>query len=168
MKIHLLSRELAAVIPSVDGGPAWNGGVEKWRRYLAEHEAGRRHTLVALEDNEPVAYGSVIWTSGYGGFTAAGIPEISDLVVATAFRRNGVGTRVMEALERLAIKEGYSIVGLGVGLYADYGDAQRLYCRRGYIPDGCGLMTSDGAVAPGARVLVDDDLVIYLIKSLAR
>lgn len=105
MSSYPLSREFAAAIPLVDGGPAWS--VEKWQRYLAEHEAGCRHTLVALENNKPVAYGSLIRLSSYEAFRAAGIPEISDLVVAAAFRRNGIGTRIMEALESLAIKEGF-------------------------------------------------------------
>ena len=37
----------------------------------------------------------------------------------------------------LAVVGGF-IVGIGVGLYPDYGSAQRLYIKRGYLPDGHG------------------------------
>jgi hypothetical protein len=55
-------------------------------------------------------------------------------------------------------------VGLGVGLYADYGNAQRLYVLRGYIPDGRGLTHQNQPVKPGNDVFVDDDLVLYFTK----
>ncbi|RED65139.1 hypothetical protein DFP98_12130 [Cohnella phaseoli] len=57
-------------------------------------------------------------------------------------------------------------VGLGVGLYEDYGNAQRLYGKRGYIPDGRGLMYANEAVHPGRTVTVDDDLLLYMVKQL--
>jgi hypothetical protein len=39
-------------------------------------------------------------------------------------------------LENLASQEGYNEIGIGVGLYRDYGPAQQLYFQLGYIPDG--------------------------------
>lgn len=58
------------------------------------------------------------------------------------------------------------IVGVGVGMTQDYGMAQRLYSRRGYIPDGRGLMTHDQPVVYGERILVDDALALYFTKRL--
>jgi hypothetical protein len=57
-------------------------------------------------------------------------------------------------------------VGLGVGLYADYGAAQRLYVRRGYVPDGRGIMYGNEPVEPGATVRIDDDATRMLVRSL--
>ena len=57
-------------------------------------------------------------------------------------------------------------VGLGVGLYVDYGDAQKLYVKRGYVPDGCGMTYNYEPVKPGSTVWVDDDLVLWFVKKL--
>jgi hypothetical protein len=38
------------------------------------------------------------------------------------------------------VAERSDVVGLGVGLYPDYGTAQRMYVRRGYLPDGRGVI----------------------------
>jgi hypothetical protein len=58
------------------------------------------------------------------------------------------------------------VVGIGVGLYADYGAAQVLYVRRGYVPDGQGVTTCDVPVHPGHSVCVDDNLVLHFLKEL--
>jgi len=48
----------------------------------------------------------------------------------------------MDQAEQI-IAERSDIVGIGVGLYADYGTAQRMYARRGYVPDGHGLFSQE-------------------------
>jgi hypothetical protein len=58
------------------------------------------------------------------------------------------------------------IAGIGVGLSGDYGAAQRLYVRHGYVPDGRGVASGGAPVAPMQRVVVDDDLVLYLTRRL--
>ena len=59
-------------------------------------------------------------------------------------------------------------VYLSVGLHAGYGSAQRMYAKRGYIPDGSGVWHGDRACIPYAEYAVDDDLVLYMSKSLNR
>lgn len=59
-----------------------------------------------------------------------------------------------------------NIIGLGVGLYADYGAAQRLYVRKGYIPDGLGITYKGQHIKPGLEVCLDDDLVLFFMKKL--
>jgi hypothetical protein len=56
------------------------------------------------------------------------------------------------------------VAGLGVGLYADYGPAQRMYILRGYVPEGRGITSKEQTVLPGHEVFVDNDLLLYLIK----
>ena len=58
------------------------------------------------------------------------------------------------------------IVGIGVGLFSDYGAAQRLYILRGYVPDGNGITYQGQFVKYGDEVVVDDDLVLHMVKSL--
>ena len=58
------------------------------------------------------------------------------------------------------------IVGIGVGLYPDYGSAQRLYIKRGYIPDGRGATYNNESVVAGKAYPVDDDLLLWLTKKV--
>jgi len=51
-------------------------------------------------------------------------------------------------------------------IYADYGNAQRLYVKLGYIPDGQGVIVGDTYPNAGDRVRLDDALVLYLVKRL--
>jgi hypothetical protein len=64
------------------------------------------------------------------------------------------------------IAKRFSIVGIGVGMYPDYGNAQRLYVKRGYVPDGRGLTYGGKVLAPMETVVNDDDLVLYFEKQL--
>jgi len=58
----------------------------------------------------------------------------------------------------------YKQIGIGVGLYKDYGCAQKLYVHLGYVPDGYGVTYKYQPVVPGNSYPVDDDLVIWLKK----
>src|SRR5947209_13510886 len=133
-QIRQLNGNDVETIVATNGGAAWNGGLKKWNRRLAEHEAGQRIVLLALQEPDILAYGSILWSPPYQPFREGGIPEIQDLVVAEQHRRRGIGSRLIAALEHLARERGCKQVGLVVGLYADYGTDQRHYVKRGYIP----------------------------------
>ena len=77
----------------------------------------------------------------------------------------GIGSRLMDAAEAL-IAERSPVAGIGVGLYPDYGPAQRLYVLRGYLPDGRGIAWNGTNVSPGQTVEVDDELALYFTKAL--
>jgi hypothetical protein len=72
----------------------------------------------------------------------------------------------MNEAERM-VRERSPVVGIGVGMDADYGAAQRLYVLRGYIPDGKGLTYKNRFVRYGEQVTVDDGLVLHFTKRLA-
>jgi hypothetical protein len=59
------------------------------------------------------------------------------------------------------------VVGIAFGLHPGYSAAQRLYAKRGYIPDARGIMYRNRFVEEGASVVLEDDLVMYLTKQLA-
>lgn len=145
----------------------WPRRRELYERYLAEQDAGERVILVAMAGAEVCGYGTVCWEPDYPGFRAAGIPEIQDLNVLPRFRRRGIATRLMDEAERLVAERGY-VVGIGVGLYDDYGPAQRLYVLRGYVPDGRGAAHRNLPVRGGETVVADDDLAIHLTRTLHR
>jgi hypothetical protein len=71
----------------------------------------------------------------------------------------------MDQAESEIAKVSY-IVGIGVGMTADYGAAQRMYILRGYIPDGRGLHHRDRPLQYGEQLTVDDDLALYFTKEL--
>jgi hypothetical protein len=69
-------------------------------------------------------------------------------------------------LEDLARQRGCRQIGLGVGLYADYGAAQRLYLKLGYVLDGRGITYKYLPARGGETFRIDDDLLLWLVKSL--
>jgi GNAT superfamily N-acetyltransferase len=168
-KIRELTAEDLSRIVATSGGAAWNGGFKKWNQRLAEHQNGRRSVLLAVKQEEPdsyLGYGSLLWSSAYAPFRDLGIPAIQDLVVHEGWRRRGIATQLIAALEDQARGRGHNQIGLAVGLYADYGPAQRLYMKLGYELDGRGITCNCVPVAGGSQVKLDDDLVIWMVKSL--
>ena len=86
---------------------------------------------MARRDGGFAGYVTIVWSPGYAAFREAGIPEISDFNVLPHVRRRGIGTALMDAAEVL-VGGRSDTVGIGVGLYPDYGrPAQRLYVLRG-------------------------------------
>ena len=71
----------------------------------------------------------------------------------------------MDAAEAVAARYADTVY-LGVGLHSGYGSAQRMYVRRGYIPDGSGAWYKDRVCEPYALCENNDDLVLYLSKRL--
>lgn len=141
----------------------WGPITSLLENYLTEQIEGKRVVLVAYTGNDYVGYVTIKWQSDYPPFAEKGIPEIHDLRVLPAFRRLGIATALVDEAEK-RISERSPMAGIGVGLYADYGPAQRMYVLRGYVPDGMGLYYKSEPVKPGQDVRVDDYLVLNLIK----
>lgn len=153
-----------------DGGPAWHGDWDHWPEYLAEHQAGERVVFVATEDTlgaeAPVGYASLVWRPHYPPFAAEDTPEISDMVVVEGLRGAGIGSALIAACEARAAAAGKRRIGIGFALYPDYGRAQRLYVRRGFVPDGRGVWYGGERAIAGRSYRLDDDLVLFLTKAL--
>ncbi|MBQ4047920.1 MAG: GNAT family N-acetyltransferase, partial [Clostridia bacterium] len=58
------------------------------------------------------------------------------------------------------------VVTLGVGLHSGYGAAQRLYVKRGFIPDGSGVWYNERVCEPYTMCENGDGLVLYMSKKL--
>ncbi|NUO59949.1 MAG: GNAT family N-acetyltransferase [Hamadaea sp.] len=154
-------------MPAAFAELGWPGKDEnKFCRYLSEQAAGDRAVVVAELNGWFAGYVTVVWNSDYRPFLDAGIPEIKDFNVLPAYRRRGIGSALMDAAERLVARR-TTIVGLGVGLYSDYGTAQRMYAKRGYVPDGRGIMYAGEPVPPGQAVRIDDDACLMYTRELA-
>jgi hypothetical protein len=61
---------------------------------------------------------------------------------------------------------GITTLGITVGLFDEYGPAQRMYARRGYIPDGRGACLSHRPLSEGTQVRLDHDVMLWLTKEL--
>lgn len=138
---------------------------EKLMNRLADNVSGKAVTLAADYKGEPAGYVSVYPYSMWGALGGRGLPEIVDFAVLEKFRRKGVGTALMDTAEKIA-GEYADTVYLGVGLHSGYGAAQRLYVKRGYIPDGSGVWYNDRVCEPHAPCVNDDELNLYLYKKL--
>ncbi len=126
-----------------------------------------RTTFLVLLHGAFAGWGHLVHKPGYSYFVENGIPEIQNFDVIPPYRKRGVGSQLIDAIERYAFHS-YEVIGIGFGLYADYGAAQRMYVKRGYIPDGKGIMYKNMPVAPGSMVRADDDLALFLTKERPR
>jgi GNAT superfamily N-acetyltransferase len=167
---HLTIRPLESrdvpLISAAFSGLGWNKPRSQYEIYLSEQQRGTRAVFVAFVGGDFAGYVTVVWTSSYRAFLAAGVPEIQDFNVLPRFRRQGIGTCLMDEAER-KISERSRVAGIGVGMLPAYGAAQRLYVLRGYVPDGKGLASSGNPVRPQDEITVNDGLVLYLTKTLA-
>jgi GNAT superfamily N-acetyltransferase len=141
----------------------WKTPRSHFEKMLTAQEKGEIVFLVAHSGNAIAGFVYIKWQADYPPFAEKGIPEIRDLRVLAEFRRRGIATAILDEAEKRIFQRS-KIVGLGVGLYADYGPAQRMYILRGYVLDGRGLMYNNQPVNPGRDVFVDDDLLLYFVK----
>lgn len=137
---------------------------KRWQKYYDEQQNGIRTVAVLVKKDEILGYGSLLLQSEYPYFLH--IPEISDVWIHEKHRKRGLGKTLIAWLELLAQKQGYSQIGIGVGLYADYGPAQQLYFKLGFIPDGHGITYKCKPTTPGESYPLDDDLILWLKKPL--
>ena len=175
----------------------WNKPASLFEEYLKEQEAGERLVWVAFinrhgersaaiqnnknnwiasssmipRNDEFAGYVTLKWQSQYPSFKEQNIPEIMDLNLLPHYRKMGIGSLLLDTAEKEAAMRSATI-GIGVGLYAGadggYGSAQRLYVKRGYIPDGKGVTYNYEPTIPGNSYALDDDLVLWFTKKLKR
>ena len=140
----------------------WPSREEILTRYLKEQESGEREVLVAEVEGAVAGYITILPCAKQGPF-AGMAPELSDFNVFEAFQNQGIGNLLMEEAEK-RVKLISNKVTLGVGLHLGYGPAQRLYIKRGYIPDGSGVWYRNQPLEMNATIQNNDDLVLYLSK----
>ena len=144
----------------------WGDRKDTFILYYREQELLERDVLVAEHNGMPAGYITLIPNAASGPFSNMNIPEIKDFNVLPQFRRLGIGNHLMNCIEDIA-KQKCKQICLGVGLYSDYGTAQRMYVKRGYIPDGSGVWYNNRNLDPCESCINDDDLNLYFIKQLS-
>lgn len=136
-----------------------------YSEFFSQQEAGRRTVLVAQLDDGLAGFLTLLPHARNGPFKDNGVPEITDFNVFRRFQGQGIGNALLDAAEALAASKA-SGVCLSVGLHEGYGAAQRIYAKRGYIPDGSGIWYKGSRLALNAICFNDDDLLLYLYKDL--
>ena len=142
----------------------WPGREEILARYFLEQECGGREVLVAEAGGALAGYITILPCAKQGPFAEI-YPELSDFNVFEPFQNQGIGNLLLEEAEK-RVRLISDKVTLGVGLHSGYGTAQRLYVKRGYLPDGSGVWYRNHPVAMNATCEDIGDLVLYLSKDL--
>jgi len=122
--------------------------------------------LALRHNGGEVAFVKLNWSPKYKFFALERIPEIQDLYVESDHRGQGYGRALIEYCEGVVAQSGGDRIGIGVGLTASYGAAQRLYVQMGYIPDGFGVTHDRMPVTAGAFKAIDDDMSLMMVKAL--
>ena len=143
----------------------WHPSLEAYQKRYHDRNDDIMVTLVAEYMDKVAGYINLIWNPTDGAFAGMGIPEVYDFGVFEKYRRHGIGTILMDVVEGLAGKKSDKIC-LGVGAANAYGSAQRMYVKRGYLPDGTGVWYQNKICPQYTPCNNDDDLLLFLVKSL--
>lgn len=133
----------------------WSATEEKYSKRLKDRDHGKSIALVALFMGQAAGYVNVYFREG--------TPMIVDFGVLEKYQGKGVGTKLMDIAEEIAFQTS-DTVHLAVGLHSGYGKAQRMYVKRGYIPDGNGIWYGDSLCTPYESYPNDDNLVLRFSK----
>ena len=151
---EILIRDLvqtdARIITDGEIEQGWDQSIDKYYMRLQHQAEGKSISMVAEYKGNVAGYINVYPNPKDGAFGGMGIPEIVDFGVLEKYRRNGVGSKLMDVAEQIA-REYSDVVYLGVGLHSGYGSAQRMYIKRGYIPDGSGVWYRNQICTPYHR-----------------
>lgn len=122
--------------------------------------------VMAYESGELSGFALLNWHPRYSLYRKLDIPEIQDLNVIPARRRRGIARAIVEYCERKAKVKGCELMGIAVGLTKEYGPAQIMYIKMGYMPDGNGATYDREGVQANMTYTLDDDFALMLVKPL--
>jgi len=74
----------------------WDKPASQYEHYFVEQTRGVRDVYIAFVENQFAGYLTIYWNSTYPSFREANIPEIMDFNVLPRFRRQGIGTALMD------------------------------------------------------------------------
>lgn len=163
--IRNLGQNDIQIITDEEIAQGWNQTTQKYEMRFQHQTEGKAIALVAEYKGNIAGYVNVYPDSEWGSFANQGYPEIVDFGVLEKYRRNGIGSKLMDVAEKIA-SEYSNVVYLGVGLHSGYGSAQRMYVKRGYIPDGTGVWYGENVCMPYTNCCNDDNLILYMSKAL--
>lgn len=143
----------------------WHKSYELFNTYYNQQENNEKLVIIAEISGDVAGYVTLLPFAKTGPYANKSIPEIVDFNVLVKYQKKGIGNKLMDIVEGLA-KRKSELVSLAVGLHSGYGSAQRMYVKRGYIPDGSGIWYNGIPLEPYSKCENDDDLTLYFIKYL--
>lgn len=145
----------------------WDKPVSLFEKYYRRQESDEHLVCIAEVKNQLAGYVTLLPETSAGPFSSLKILEIVDLNVLMDYQMDGVGSALLYCAEMLA-GQFSDTVSLAVGLHYGYGAAQRLYVKKGYIPDGSGVWYQGSQLEQYADCVNDDELVLYLSKQFGQ
>ena len=143
----------------------WHPQIETYENYYKEQENGERFVFVPEIEGKVVGICTLVLHPSEGPWGGQNIPEIVDLCVFFHIHKAGIGSKLLDVAEAEAAKCSDTVF-LAVGCHSGYGAAQRIYVKRGYIPDGSGVWYQNKQLDQYAPCVNDDDLLLFLSKKL--
>ena len=143
----------------------WHPQIKTYEDYYKEQEEGERLVFIAEYEGAVKGQCTLVLHPNEGPWAGKGFPEIVDLTVFFDIHGKGIGNKLLDVAETEAARLS-DMVFLAVGVHSGYGPAQRIYVKRGYIPDGSGVWYRNKVLEQYAPCVNDDDLLLFLSKSL--
>lgn len=143
----------------------WHPMLETFENYYKEQEENRRKVFIAEYKGEVSGICTLVLNPKEGPWVDMGYPEIVDLTVFFHVHNKGIGNKLLDVIEQEAAKIADTVY-LAVGVHSGYGAAQRIYVKRGYIPDGSGVWYQGKQLEQYAPCCNDDDLLLFMSKKL--
>ncbi len=143
----------------------WHPSLETYEGYYREQEVGKRMVFIAEYNGDVSGLCTLVMNSTEGPWAGMGYPEIVDLTVFYHVHNMGIGNKLLDVAEQEAAKLS-DMVYLAVGIHSGYGVAQRIYVKRGYLPDGSGVWYQGKQLEQYAPCCNDDDLLLFMSKKL--
>lgn len=143
----------------------WHPDIKTYENYYTEQEEGQRKVFIAEYEGEVCGLCTLVLNPTEGPWAGMGYPEIVDLCVFFHIHNKGIGTKLLDVAEQEAAKLSDTVY-LAVGVHSGYGAAQRIYVKRGYLPDGSGVWYQGKQLEQYAPCVNDDDLLLFMSKTL--
>jgi len=143
----------------------WHGGADRRAFYEDEwtrHCQGMICVLVADLNQFPIGHAAIHW---HGKPTHPAIPDLQSVRVAPGFRGLGIGSRLMEAGEKMVAAHGFPQVSLSVEVQNQ--SARRLYERLGYRAVGEPYSDEWQYSDACGQVVRVAEIVLDMVKNLA-
>lgn len=119
---------------------------------------------IALREQKIVGFIRLSWEAEFPEFKEENIPQITNLAVFPEVRQQGIATALISRVEPKALRCKRRI-GIGIPLSPDRNGIQRLCFKRGFTPRPNGIFYQGKPVTSDQQVIMNDDLLIYMVKS---
>ena len=163
--IRSMEKEDARIFNETYLSYGWHSSLEIYEHYYKEQEENKRKVFIAEFEGEVCGLCTLVLDPSEGPWIGKGYPEIVDLSVFKHVQNKGIGNALLDVIEQEAAKISDTVF-LAVGLHSGYGAAQRIYVKRGYIPDGNGVWYQGKPLEQYVPCCNDDDLVLFMSKKL--